>query len=55
MSHSVILSARRTPIGRFMGGLSRVASPNLGSMVVKAALEEVAGECSIGCIPRTHC
>ena len=56
MSHSVILSARRTPIGRFMGGLSRVASPNLGSMVVKAALEEVAGsseridECIMGCV-----
>ncbi|MBG84686.1 MAG: acetyl-CoA C-acyltransferase [Phycisphaerae bacterium] len=56
MSHSVILSARRTPIGRFMGGLSRVASPELGSMVVKAALEEVAGssdridECIMGCV-----
>lgn len=56
MSHSVILSARRTPIGRFMGGLSRVASPDLGSMVVKAALEEVAGsseridECIMGCV-----
>lgn len=56
MSHSVILSARRTPIGRFMGGLSRVASPDLGSMVVKAALEEAAGssdridECIMGCV-----
>lgn len=56
MSHSVILSARRTPIGRFMGGLSRVASPDLGSMVVKAALDEVAGsseridECIMGCV-----
>jgi len=56
MSHSVILSARRTPIGRFMGGLSRVASPDLGSMVVKAALEAAVGssdridECIMGCV-----
>lgn len=56
MSHSVILSARRTPIGRFMGGLSRVASPELGSMVVKATLDEVSGcadridECIMGCV-----
>tara|TARA_B100001059_G_scaffold236442_1_gene286940 strand:+ start:7525 stop:8700 length:1176 start_codon:yes stop_codon:yes gene_type:complete len=56
MSQSVILSARRTPIGRFMGGLSRVASPDLGSMVIKAALEDVSGssdridECIMGCV-----
>ena len=40
MSHSVILAARRTPIGRFMGGLSRVPSPQLGAMVIQAVLEE---------------
>ena len=56
MSHSVILSARRTPIGRFMGGLSRVASPDLGAMVVKAALDDAGGcsdridECIMGCV-----
>ena len=55
MSHSVILAARRTPIGRFMGGLSRVPSPQLGAMVIKAILEESGhpdrvDECIMGCV-----
>jgi acetyl-CoA C-acetyltransferase len=41
----VILAARRTPIGRFMGGLSRVPAPVLGSYAIRAVLEEVAGNC----------
>ena len=35
----VILSAVRTPIGRFQGSLSGIAAPNLGAAVVKAAVE----------------
>ncbi len=60
----VILSARRTPIGRFMGGLSKVPAPVLGSYAVRAALEEAGGggeggfqrlrervdECIMGCV-----
>lgn len=56
MSHSVILSARRTPIGRFLGGLSRVPSPQLGAVAIQAALEGASGssdridECIMGCV-----
>jgi acetyl-CoA C-acetyltransferase len=35
----VILSAVRTPIGRFQGGLSSLPAPRLGALVVKAAME----------------
>ena len=35
----VILSAVRTPIGRFLGALSGIAAPQLGAVVVKAAIE----------------
>ena len=34
----VILSACRTPIGRFLGGLSPVTAPRLGALVVKEAV-----------------
>lgn len=36
----VILAARRTPIGRFLGGLSRVPAPELGRVAIEAALED---------------
>jgi len=36
----VILAAKRTPIGRFFGGLASVPSPQLGSYAIKAVLEE---------------
>jgi acetyl-CoA C-acetyltransferase len=36
---SVILSAVRTPGGRFQGGLSSLPAPRLGAIVVKAAVE----------------
>ncbi len=36
----VILAARRTPIGRFLGGLSRVPSPELGAIAIEAALAD---------------
>ena len=36
----VILAARRTPIGRFMGGLSRVPAPDLGAYAITAAMQD---------------
>jgi len=39
-SSPVILAAKRTPIGRFFGGLARVPSPILGSYAAKAVLAE---------------
>ena len=56
MTQSVILAAKRTPIGRFLGGLSRVPSPQLGTMVIEAVLDEVPAakgnvdECIMGCV-----
>lgn len=38
MTQAVILSAVRTPIGRFMGGLSEVPAPRLGAMVAREAV-----------------
>ncbi|MGI9014629.1 MAG: thiolase family protein [Phycisphaerales bacterium] len=52
----VILAAQRTPIGRFMGGLSRTPSPQLGAFAINAVLEEVPAardhidECIMGCV-----
>ena len=52
----VILAAKRTPIGKFFGGLSKVPSPVLGSYALKAALEGVPGaaaaldEVIMGCV-----
>src|SRR3989304_2951969 len=36
---AVILSAVRTPMGRFQGSLSGIPAPRLGAIVVKAAVE----------------
>jgi acetyl-CoA C-acetyltransferase len=50
----VILAARRTPIGKFFGTLSRVPAPQLGAYVAKALFEDVPGskeridECIMG-------
>ncbi|MDR7416580.1 MAG: acetyl-CoA C-acetyltransferase [Armatimonadota bacterium] len=38
MRQAVILSAVRTPIGRFLGGLSTVPAPKLGALVVREAV-----------------
>lgn len=52
----VIVAAKRTPIGRFMGGLSNVESPVLGSYAIRAVLEAAPGlkggvdECIMGCV-----
>jgi acetyl-CoA C-acetyltransferase len=37
----VIVSAVRTPIGSFMGGLSTVTAPRLGAIAIKGALEKI--------------
>jgi len=56
---AVILSAKRTPIGKFFGGLSKVPSPQLGSYAITSALEALGGvaklgsqidECIMGCV-----
>ncbi|MDR5683501.1 MAG: thiolase family protein [Armatimonadota bacterium] len=39
MAEALILSAVRTPIGRFMGGLSEVPAPRLGAIVVREAVQ----------------
>ena len=38
MQKVVIVSAKRTPIGKFMGGLSTVPAPALGATAIKGAL-----------------
>lgn len=40
----VILSAVRTPIGRFQGGLSSIPAPRLGAVVVKEAVKRAGIE-----------
>ena len=39
MDNPVIVSAVRTPIGRFLGSLSAIAATKLGALVVKEAIE----------------
>ena len=41
MSHSVILYGKRTPIGKFNGGLSSLSAPKLGSELVKDAVKKL--------------
>lgn len=59
MSNPVILAAKRTPIGKFFGGLSKVPSPVLGSYAIAAVLEGLPGaaqhvdECIMGCVLQT--
>ena len=56
MTSSVIISARRTPVGRFFGGLSRVPSPQLGAFAIEAAMSssgvptDRVDECIMGCV-----
>ena len=38
MHKVVIVSAKRTPIGKFMGGLAKVSAPRLGAIAIKGAL-----------------
>ena len=52
----VIVAARRTPVGRFLGGLSRVSSPQLGAFAIEAVLKDSGieassvDECIMGCV-----
>jgi len=52
----VIVAARRTPIGRFMGGLARIKSTKLGTIALNAIFDDVPAiknhidECIIGCV-----
>jgi len=39
MSSTFIISAKRTPIGAFLGSLSTFTAPQLGSIAIKAAIE----------------
>ena len=41
MKEVVIVSAARTPIGSFMGGLSTIPAPRLGAIAIKGALEKI--------------
>jgi len=38
-SNVVIVGAKRTPIGSFMGGLKDLAAPTLGKVAARGALE----------------
>jgi len=42
MREVVIVSAARTPIGSFLGGLSTVPATKLGSVAIKGALEKIS-------------
>lgn len=52
----VITAARRTPVGRFLGGLSRVPSPQLGAWAIEAVMNEASidpnmvDDCMMGCV-----
>jgi acetyl-CoA C-acetyltransferase len=37
----VIVSAVRTPIGSFMGGLSTITAPRLEAIAIKGALDKI--------------
>jgi acetyl-CoA C-acetyltransferase len=56
MPTPVIVAARRTPIGKFFGGLSKVPSPVLGSYALSALLADVPAvkdhvdEVLMGCV-----
>jgi acetyl-CoA C-acetyltransferase len=56
MREVVIVSAVRTPVGRFLGGLSALSAVELGANAVRAAVEragvgpELVDECVMGCV-----
>ena len=55
-NYPVIVAAKRTPVGRFLGGLSRVPSPQLGAFAIESVLKESGidrtsvDECIMGCV-----
>jgi len=56
MKQVVIVSAVRTPIGKFQGSLQSYSAPQLGALVVRAAMERAGvdpaavDECVMGCV-----
>ncbi len=42
----VIVSAKRTPLGKFMGGLSAVPAPRLGAIAIQGAMDAVGIDAS---------
>ena len=44
MPEAVILSAVRTPIGRFQGTLTKYSAPDLGALAVKEAVARAGVE-----------
>ena len=56
MPTPVIVAAKRTPIGRFMGGLSKVPAVQLGAHAIETVLSDVPAakehvdECIMGCV-----
>lgn len=56
MPHPVIIAARRTPVGKFLGALSKIPAPQLGAFAIQAALDKAPGareridECIMGCV-----
>jgi acetyl-CoA C-acetyltransferase len=56
MNEVVIVSAVRTPVGKFLGALSPISAVDLGAMVVREAVRRAAvppetiDECIMGCV-----
>jgi acetyl-CoA C-acetyltransferase len=56
MQEAVIISAVRTPIGKFQGSLQSYTSPQLGALVVREAVKRAAvdpasvDDCIMGCV-----
>ncbi len=56
MEEVVILSAKRTPIGAYLGGLKELSAPQLGAVAISAAVgtagvaPEWLDECLMGCV-----
>ena len=44
MSKPVIVSAARTPIGRFLGSLAPLTAPELGAVAIRAALARAGAD-----------
>ena len=45
-NQAVILSAARTPIGKFLGALSSLSAPELGAVAVRAAVQRAGLDCN---------
>ena len=41
LNQVVIVSAKRTPLGKFMGGLSTVPAPRLGAIAIQGAIDDI--------------